>query len=73
MDIRSDLYSLGAILYEMLVGHPLFEGATFQEVVRKHIEAPLKPLQASIPEELRVLVTVMLAKDPQDALDQQMR
>lgn len=63
-DIRSDLYSLGAILYEMLVGHPPFEGATFQEVVRKHIEAPLKPLRASVPEELRVLVTVMLAKDP---------
>ncbi len=38
--VRSDLYSLGLVLYELFTGRKAFEGATFQELRRKHAEDP---------------------------------
>jgi len=38
--VRSDLYSLGLVLYELYTGRKAFEGATFQELRRKHTEDP---------------------------------
>ncbi|MEM9652207.1 MAG: protein kinase, partial [Actinomycetota bacterium] len=59
----SDVYALGAILFEMLVGSPPFyQGGTFA-VLRAHAETP-PPRIAGIPGRLTDLIDTMLAKDP---------
>jgi hypothetical protein len=79
-DIRSDLYSLGATLYEMLAGRPPHEGATAQEVLRKHVTeaAPdLRRARPEAPEALSQFVARLMARAPaerpqtaQQALDE---
>ena len=44
IDARSDTYSLGAIMYELFCGQPMFRGRSFGEYVRKHLtEMPVPP------------------------------
>src|SRR5262249_50863459 len=64
VDIRSDLYSLGVTLWEMLIGQTPFRGSS-GEVMHQHRHAPL-PLEQlnGIPQPLVVLLEVLLAKDP---------
>lgn len=69
VDARSDLYSLGVILYEILTGSKPFTGNTISEVVYKHLhEAPRHPLQlrADLPPALVELAVGMLAKRPHE-------
>ena len=64
MDIRSDLYSLGVTLWEMLTGQTPFRGSS-AEVMYQHQHAPLPVEQLNgIPQPLVVLLEVLLAKDP---------
>ena len=68
VDARSDLYSLGITLYQMLTGQVPFEGDT-TAVLLKHItQIPDKPsqLNPALPAALDVLVMKMLAKKPDD-------
>jgi serine/threonine-protein kinase len=65
---RSDLYSLGAVFYELLTGRRLFTGETAFAVLKKHVgeEAPRpSEFQPAIPPELDALVRRLLAKSPE--------
>jgi eukaryotic-like serine/threonine-protein kinase len=69
VDHRSDIYSLGVILYEMLVGQPPFVSEGFGELVNMHLNVPAAPPRAQrpeIPPALDALVVKMLAKNPED-------
>jgi serine/threonine-protein kinase PpkA len=48
LDERSDFYSLGIILYEMLTGRKPYTGATAMEVLQQHVNSPLPPLPHSL-------------------------
>ncbi|MGE0867895.1 MAG: serine/threonine protein kinase [Kofleriaceae bacterium] len=69
VDHRADIYSLGAIMFEMFTGRPPFMATTAIEVVHKHIsERPVAPstLTPGIPVAIDELIVRMLAKDPAD-------
>jgi serine/threonine protein kinase len=67
VDIRSDIYSLGCVLYHTLTGQPPFpESNVVTQMIRHATEPPkpLKELNPAIPDGLQQIVNWMLAKDP---------
>jgi hypothetical protein len=69
VDARSDIYSLGAILYELTTGHPPFLSEGFGALLNMHLNQPPRPpreIEPTIPPGLAAAMLKMLAKKPDD-------
>jgi serine/threonine-protein kinase len=69
LDARSDIYSLGAMLYEMLAGDPPYQGSTAQAIVAKVITEKAPPVTAArdtVPNNIAAAITKALEKLPAD-------
>ena len=72
VDGRSDIFSLGAVLYEMLTGRYAFDGESLPNIIYRVISempVPAETLRPQIPAELAALLAHMLSKNPQDRPD----
>lgn len=70
IDQRSDIYSFGCLMYDMLTGQPPFVGATALDTVKMHTDSPPPALSdksnQTFPESLELIVNKTLAKNPAD-------
>jgi branched-subunit amino acid transport protein len=70
VDVRSDIYSLGAVAYYMLTAEPVFTGRSVFEVCGQHLHstpvAPSERLGRAVPADLEGIVLRCLAKAPED-------
>jgi tetratricopeptide (TPR) repeat protein len=68
LDVRTDLYALGCMMFEMVTGHWVFEGSTLTGFRRNHLEAEIPSLvdELEMPPMLDTLLLRCLAKDPGD-------
>jgi serine/threonine protein kinase/tetratricopeptide (TPR) repeat protein len=69
VDHRSDIFSLGIVLYEMIAGQRPFKGATIADVLHSIVNSPPRPLtqfNPRSPARLQAILNRALAKEPQD-------
>jgi hypothetical protein len=69
VDARTDIYAMGALLYQMITGAPPFDGTSSQEIVAKHLTEPVRvpPAIASrVPMAMLEVIERAMAKQPAD-------
>ena len=71
VDLRADLYALGALLYELVAGRPVFQAEESVRVMAAHLEEPVVPPSQvegaiAIPPDLERVILELLEKDPAD-------
>ncbi len=69
LDARSDIYSLGCVLFEMLTGQRPFDGPDVQTILNRHLVEPVPPMRGikpEVPERLELVVATALAKKRED-------
>ncbi len=69
LDLRSDIYSLGATFYHLATGKPPFLGKTSMEVISHHLNSSLVPpseLRGDLPPALSSIICKMMAKSPDE-------
>jgi WD40 repeat protein/serine/threonine protein kinase len=69
LDHRTDIYSLGAMLYELLTLHPVVDGRDRQEVLRRIAEdepSPPRRIDPAIPRDLETVILKTLSKEPEE-------
>ena len=64
VDARSDIFSLGSVLYEMISGNQAFQGDSTLSTLSAILNKEAGPLSADIPRDLERIVTRCLRKDP---------
>ena len=72
LDARSDIYSLGMVLYEVLTGRQAFDSASQFEVMQAHVRTmppPPSEIRSGLPAELDPIVLTAVAKDPNARFD----
>lgn len=66
LDVRSDIFSFGVVLYETLADRPPFAGASSLDILNAIVHQPAAPLPEGVPVSLRMIVEKALEKDPAD-------
>ena len=66
IDARTDLYSVGVLLFEMLEGRLPFSGASLLAVLKAHVTDPVPPLSERVPDSVARLIHRLMAKRPDD-------
>jgi serine/threonine-protein kinase len=69
LDVRTDIYAIGIIMFTIFSGHPPFSAADFHQLAAKHINAPVPEIdneEIAIPQALRAIIHRALAKKPDD-------
>lgn len=64
--VESELYSFGALSYQLAAGQPPFTGDTLRSVIKAHIESPVPELGSDIPARAQALIRRLLNKEPSD-------